>query len=142
MRLSLFENLLTITSAASQSFTEWRNLNLNILNSYTPSREDSRLYSSIICHISRLNTVLQPFIEPVDAQIRSQQENLSSILLEGVKFGVLLLSQPTKWVFGWGKSRQKANNKRMVVFPSLGETGEKSGKVSVRIVTHAIEEEI
>lgn len=138
--MNLYESLLTISLATTEQLQEWRNRNLKLLTSSTAGQADRQLNSSIAQHVSRLNLVLQTFVEKGEGQ-RKQQENLSSIFMEGASFGIFLLLQPGRWVFGWDESRQTRDD-RMLVFPSLGEEMERHGKHTVRIVAGSIDEEV
>lgn len=117
------------------------------------SESDSSLHLSIIRNVTLLNNILQPFIKPgIESQSR-QADNLASIILEGAHFGILLLSQPAVWVFGWeGKDGGRSGNrhisedgsgkKTLVVFPGIEEVIVRGGKEHLRVVVNAVREEV
>ncbi|ESZ94389.1 hypothetical protein SBOR_5253 [Sclerotinia borealis F-4128] len=121
--------------ALSKSLSQWRQLSAHLLSS-THSKQGPPKDSSITKVVNLLNSILQPFIKPDSNNSQSQSDNLASIICEGKEFGMLLLEQPGAWMFGWettSKMGSRAEN-QIVVFPSLEEVIQRSGKERRRVV--------
>lgn len=90
-------------------------------------------------------------MEPdIDSQ-RSQEENLISILMVASRLGLLLFSQPARWVFSWEDEEPGSNQENqfgskrrtLMVSPGLKERITAGGRRHrPRVLVDAIEEHI
>ncbi|KAF8852562.1 hypothetical protein BDZ45DRAFT_100986 [Acephala macrosclerotiorum] len=113
--------------------------------SLSVNQADRQLLAAAVArNVSRLNSILQWFIRPGAESRRQQNENISSIILEGANLGTLLFSQPIEYVFGWSASTriETAGRSKLVVFPSIAEVKERGGRSTVREVVDAVDEDI
>jgi hypothetical protein len=108
--------------------------------------------------VKLLHNILRPFIKSGPEAQLTHSDNLSSIILEGAHFGIVLFSQPTVWIFEWdgkdlnqgGRSGRRSGNgngngsvnKFLVVFPSIGKVIARDGKEQFRVVADAMFERI
>lgn len=103
-----------------------------------------------------LHSIFRLFIKSGPEAQLTHSDNLSSIILEGAHFGIVLFSQPTVWIFQWdgkdlnqgGRSGQRSGtgngsvHKFLVVFPSIGKVIARDGKEQFRVVADAMFERI
>ena len=72
----------------------------------------------------QLDAVLHRFASSSGAE---RQQNLTEILKRAARFGYILFSQPTDWVFDWQLPRG-ASPDEAVVFPALVQIGDDQGE--------------
>ena len=117
---------------------------------------DSNLRPAVLRNVKLIHSILRPFIKSGPEAQLTHSDNLSSIILEGAHFGIVLFSQPTVWIVEWdgkdlnqgGRSGQRSGagngsvNKFLVVFPSIGKVIARDGKQQFRVVADAMFERI
>jgi hypothetical protein len=135
---------LTRETVFDKAFTKWRHLSAFLLEPSRSTREapkanDRDLQAAIGRNITLINGVLLPFIKADVASSRYQEKNLGAIILEGAQLGLLLFSQPSVWVWGWKAPQDGASGVKggrpFVIFPSLAERVEQSGRQRLREVS-------
>jgi hypothetical protein len=119
---------------------------------------DSTFYPAASRNAELLHSIIQPYIKSGTEAHIAQSDNLTSIILEGAHFGLLLFSQPTIWIFGWEKDNanqggskdrrsrsgagKESADRTLVVFPSIGKVVTIDRSKHVRVVVDAMLERV
>jgi hypothetical protein len=112
---------------------------------------DANLRPAAVRFAILLNQILRSFVEPDVGSQRSQEDNLIAIIMVAAHFGLLLFSQPARWVFSWEDKEVGVNqenhisndSKALVVSPGLKECIMTGGRrVRSRVLVDVVREYI
>jgi len=118
------------TEAFQQALSKWRSISAYLLQ---PKRNNRGVLQPTITNLStqtdniltKINNVLSPYIAKGTQE--RQRDNLKEIIAEAAKFGHLLFSQPTTWLFDWSLPATKSRG-NLIVFPGLVKVTDKDGR--------------
>lgn len=84
---------------------------------------ETELQPQINALMLSLNEFLAPFVHP--GQVENQEQNtlLCTVILDIVKFGYVLLSQPSEWQFSFGEDSSQLNDECLITCPGLEKLG-------------------